>query len=34
MFLIIKVYLDLNYVLKLNWMVWNGTVFEIELYLH
>ena len=26
----IKLYLDLNCVLMLNWIVWNGTVFAIE----
>ena len=27
MFLIIKLYLDLNCVLMLNWIVWNWTIF-------
>ena len=30
MFLIIKPYLHLNCVLRLNWIVWNWTVFDIE----
>ena len=35
MFLTIKSYLDLNYMLVLNWIVWNKTVFStLKLYLH
>ena len=30
MFLTIKLYLHLNCELLLNWIVWNGTVFDIE----
>ena len=30
MFFIIKLYLHLNCVIMLNWIVWNGTVFDIE----
>ena len=30
MFLKIKLYLHLNCVLMLNWIVWNGTLFDIE----
>ena len=30
MFLTLKQYLHLNCVLMLNWIVWNGTVFDIE----
>ena len=30
MFLTIKLYLHLNYVLMLNWIILNGTVFDIE----
>ena len=29
-FLKIKLYLHLNYVLMLNWILWNGTVLDIE----
>ena len=29
-FLMIKLYLHLNCVLVLSWIVWNGTVFDIE----
>ena len=31
MFLAIKLYLHLNCVLMLNWIVWNRTVFDIEI---
>ena len=30
MFLTIKMYLHLNCMLMLNWIVWNGTVFDFE----
>ena len=30
MFLTIKLYLNLNCMLMLNWIIWNGTVFDIE----
>ena len=30
MFLTIKLYLNLNCVLMLNWIVWKGTVIDIE----
>ena len=30
MFLTNKMYLHLNWLLLLNWIVWNGTVFDIE----
>ena len=30
MFLTIKPYLHLNYVLMLNWIIWNRTDFDIE----
>ena len=30
MFLTIKLYLHLNYMLMINWIVWNGTIFDIE----
>ena len=34
MFLTIKLYLYLNWVLMLNWILWNLSVFDIELYIH
>ena len=30
MFLTIELYLHLNCILMLNWIVWNGTIFDIE----
>ena len=30
MFFTIKMHLHLNYVIKLNWIVWNWTVFDIK----
>ena len=30
MFFTIKLYLHLNFVPMLNWIVWNGTDFDIE----
>ena len=31
MFLTIKLYLDLNSLFMLNWIIWNRTIFDIEI---